>query len=179
MKLNCIEDLFDKDFVKGFKKEIKRWLKPFKKKIAIEMSVRNECVISKPKIYVDVVRDLKTDNKIDTLHKKLYEESDYQFMTSLDFYTFAFLHELGHIMTVRPKDVLEEKEQHDEEFQLAILEHFHETGENPSLETATKYYMNTTFERKANEWAYKFWQLNKDYCKELEDVLIRYSVENI
>ena len=179
MKLNEIELLIDKKFVKDFKKEIKQWLKPFKKRIAIEMSVRYECVISKPKIYVDVLRDLKTDNRIDTLHKKLYEKSDYQFMTSLDYYTFAFLHELGHIMTVKPENVLEELDQHDEEFNTAILEHIKKEGKKPNLEIATKYYMNTTFERKANEWAYKFWQLNKDYCKELENILIRYSIESI
>lgn len=177
--MNEIEQLLDKKEVKAFKKKIKKWLKPFKKKIAVEMAMSYECVVTKPKIYVDIVRDLKPNNEMDIVHKKAYENSDYQFLTSLDYYTFAFLHELGHIMTVRPENYGDEKEQHDEEFQLAIIEHLHEEDEKPSLEDVMRYYMNTTFEMKANNWAYKFWLNNKDYCKQLENILIRYSIENI
>lgn len=179
MKLNEIEQMLDKKQVKAFKKEIKKWLKPIKRGIKVEMAMSYECVITKPKIYVDIVRDLKLDNECDTLHKEVYQNSKYQFMTALNYYTFAFLHELGHIMTVKRKDFKDEKEQHDEEFQIAILSHIHEEGERPNLKTAIEYYMNTTFEIKANEWAYTFWKKNKDYCKKLEKILIRYSVKSI
>ena len=172
--MNEIEKLLDKKEVKGFRKDLKKWLKPFKKKIAVEMAMSFECVITKPKIYVDIVRDLKQDNTMDNLHKELYKEKGFDFQNELNFYTFAFLHELGHIMTVRPKDFETEIENfHYEMGDLLTQDHV----ENPKLLLET--YMDTEFERKANNWAYRFWELNKDYCKELENILIRYSIESI
>ena len=179
MKLNAIEQMLDKKQVKAFKKEIKKWLKPIKKNIKVEMAMSYECVITKPKIYVDIVRDLKLDNECDILHKEIYQESNYQFMKYLNYYTFAFLHELGHIMTVKPKDFEDEENQYYEELEMAILEHIQEENEVPNLKMTVKYHMNTTLEKLANDWAYTFWKNNKDYCKKLENILIRYSIKSI
>lgn len=176
--MNEIEKLLPKKNVKNFKKEIKKWLKPIKKGIKIEIADSYECVISKPKIYVDILRDLKPNNQVDISHRKVYERSDFQFMSALDYYTFAFLHELGHIMTVKPKNVIEEKELHDEDFERRIASHIQEKGEKPDYETAIEYYMNTSFERKANEWAYDFWKNNRNYCDKLEIILNKYSLES-
>ncbi len=169
--MNKIEKIIGEKEVKAFKKDIKRWLKPFKKRIKIEIAKTYECVITKPKIYIDIVRDLKIDNSMDNAHKKVYEESEYNFMKELDYYTFAFLHELGHIMTTKPKDFKEDGEAYEEE----MYEHL-EDKKNYSFKELIKIHMNTTFEKRANNWAYTFWLDNKNYCHELENILKRHSL---